>query len=227
MFSLSVIGCASSSSYDNLYGASTSNPPYLQKLLVLPVDITIEERFPGNIFEDIPPWTRMANKTVAEEFTTIFKSELKGQAILYSEIKDASAIDPYLPLIRNVSQAVRIHTRGFDLWPWKMAHFDYTIGNGLTALRHNGVDAVLYISGYQSVEAFRPDSSKESVYTYRKADLSLGDLYIALTLIDTASGELLWNYAGTFSNIDLRDNSEVRETLFQALTKFPRQILKG
>ena len=222
---LSMTGCASTDSYNILYGASVSKPQYLKKLLILPADIAIKESFAGNLLEDIPLWANTADQAVMDELANTFGSELGVKTVKYQDINDTATINEYLPLIKRVSQAVRMHSRGFGLWQHKMEHFDYTIGNGLNALRHKEIDAALYISGYQSVEAFRYDGSKDSVYSYRKADLSFGDLYLSLILIDVNSGELLWTYFGTFSNVDSQNNSEVRTTLSQALVKFPSQML--
>jgi hypothetical protein len=221
-----ISGCAQTpDNYDVLYGLSLSKQHYLKKLLILPADITIQERFPGDLYEDIPLWANAANHAVVNELTTKLNIEVGIQTIQYQVTENSAAVEQHIPLIRSVAHAVRVHSRGFDLWPRKMEQFDYTIGTGLNVLKSKNIDAALFVGGYQSVEAFRYDDTKASIYSYHKQDLSLGDLYLTLILIDINSGDLLWTYFGTYSNIDLRNNAEVQATLSNALVKFPIEIL--
>jgi hypothetical protein len=221
-----ITGCAQTpDSYDVLYGISSSRQHFLKKLLILPADITIQERFPGALYEDIPAWANDANHTVVNELAKILNVGIGIQTIQYQKTENSTAVEQHIPLIKSVARAVRMHSRGFDLWRHKMERFDYTIGTGLNVLKNKNIDAALFVGGYQSIEAFRYDDTKTSIYTYRRQDLSLGDLYLTLILIDIDSGELLWTSFGTFSNIDLRNNTEVQTTLSHALLKFPLKIL--
>ena len=218
-------GCAQTpDNYEVLYGIS-SNQQFLKKLLILPADITIQERFPGDLYEDIPLWANEVNHGVVSQLANTIDEKIGLETIAYQEIEKSTAVEHHVPLIKSVARAVRMHSRGFDLWPHKMERFDYTIGTGMNVLKTGNIDAVLFVGGYQSVEIFRYDDSKASIYTYRKQDLSLGDLYLTLILIDTNSGDLVWTYFGTFSNIDLRNNTEVQTVLAHALVRFPINVL--
>ncbi|MGD8941088.1 MAG: hypothetical protein PVJ72_17015 [Gammaproteobacteria bacterium] len=227
LLAIFISGCAQTpESYDVLYGLSLSKQHFLGKLLILPADIRIQERFPGDLYEDIPLWANKANHAVVNELATMLNTEVGIGTIQYQATENKVAVERHIPLIKSVARAVRVHSRGFDLWSHKMEQFDYTVGPGLNALKHKNIDAALFVAGYQSVEAFRYDDTKPSIYTYRKQDLSFGDLYLTLILIDSNSGDLLWTCFGSYSNIDLRNNAEVQAALSNALVKFPIKIFE-
>ena len=220
-----ITGCAQTpNSYDVLYGSSAKQN-VLKKLLILPADITVKERFPGDLYEIIPSWSNQANYVIQDELAKFINVEMGLQTFHYKDANNSKATKQHIPLIKSVARAVRLHSRGFDLWPHKMKQFDYTIGSGLNVLKNKKIDAVLFVEGYQSIEVFRFDDTKESIYTYRKQDLSLDNLYLTLILIDTNSGDLLWTYFGGFSSTDLRNKSDVQSIVSHALVTFPIETL--
>ncbi len=223
---LIITGCAQTpDSYDVLYGISSSKQHFLKRLLILPVDITIKERFPGDLYENVPLWSNQANHAIENELVKTLNLKVGLQTIKYRETENSTAVEQHIPLIESVARAIRVHSRGFDLWTHKMQRFDYTIGSGLNVLKAKNIDAALFIKGYQSIEVFRYEDTKESIYTYRKQDLSWGDLYLTLILIDVNTGELLWVYFPTFSNVDLRNSAEVRTIVSNILEMFPIKTL--
>ena len=227
LIAMFLVACNSSPArYEVHYGAATIKPPVVNKVLILPADITVKERFPGDVKEEVPLWINQADLAVVNELAILLNTNLGVSVATRPELQHESAIKQHIPLIKTVARAVRVHSSGWNLWPHKMQQFDYTIGKGLKSLKNSGIDAVMFIGGSQVVQTFRYDDTKTSVYTYRKKDLSLDDLAMALILIDVSSGDLIWTYFGKFENLDLRENEEIQAMLTQALEKFPRHILR-
>jgi hypothetical protein len=184
------------------HAVSAGSRPLPKRLLMLPPDLLVQEITVGGVVEKVPQRTADA----ARRFRTALAAIAAGSQGRFEVVPlepaadEKEAIADFLARYAAVAAGARQAMFGGPAWEPRLAHFDYTLGEGLPALaeRHRA-DAVLVTSGSALVES-----------TGRATMNFLGGMAMALVtgggggvrnddrgeiaigVVDLASGDLLW-----------------------------------
>ena len=207
-----------------LGGKNTEKLRSIGKIALIPATLSINEKFPNGLVTEIPQWSQQAKDSVSSQIIqTMSRRYMRAEVI---NLSDVANLAQYLPLIRRMLITIHIHSRGENLLPHKMDHFDYTLGGGLKDLKHMGYDALLVFGGGQQLRAQGVQDLKYDIFQGSNFSIVFGVFQLAAMLIDTETGDVLWYQFLRQKEIDTRKTETVAKVVDGLLVSFPSELLR-
>lgn len=152
--SLFISGCAVSP--DRYHPDYAAHRAIMRRILILPPEIDLFESMPGGHFVRQETQSRdaglEAQKTLVRVLSAhAFDVHIAGRHLLRSD--DAIQLRA---LYRNVNRAIQLHAYGPQLYPGRSRQIDYGVGSVSGLLESGNADALLFITGRQTVSDHSP-----------------------------------------------------------------------
>jgi hypothetical protein len=113
-----------------------------------------------------------------------------------------SEMDEIQVLYGVVNKSIRLHAFGPQIFPHKLAHFEYSLGDMEALLHSSRGDSLVFVSGFHQV---RGDSRRTGI------SMSMAD----------SSGSILWYCMKVFEeDHDLRDPNNAAKVIEEVLSSF-------
>jgi hypothetical protein len=198
----------------------------LEKVVLLPVDVDVYEMSAGGVKEEVPAWSDKAENNVRN---ALLISKGTGGQCCVTRLVDTSALtseqrqvlEEHLALFDRVAaNALWLTFPQNTAWHFKNDHFDYTLGDGLSFLKTEyGLDGGLVVLGEDVVSSAGRKVTAVVAAAFGIV-VPMGHSFLAVGLVDFASGDLLWmNHEIAAGDVDLRDS--------QSCLKLVRRLMKG
>lgn len=227
---ITLVGCNTGNTRQKIhYSVSESNivRPN-EKILFLPVDVTVHQVSAGGMSEEVPEWTDMAVSNVSAAITdsTLGSINLHEYSIEQLEDNQKLSIEEHIALYDAVAGSAYLHTgqlSGENRWQHKSDRFDYTVGPGLKFLKeYTDADSVLMVIG----EDYETTAGRKFVWLAFAAlfgvGIPLGYSCLTAGLVDIETGNIRWlDYAVNQSSINLRDRTDARKLVVDLFKNFP------
>jgi hypothetical protein len=114
-----------------------------------------------------------------------------------------SEMDEIQALYGVVNKSIRVHAFGPQLFPHKLGHFEYSLGDMETLLHSSRVDSLVFLSGFHQVR----ENSRRTGISMAMAD---------------SSGSILWYCMKVFEeDHDLRDPNNAARVIEKMLSSLP------
>ncbi|MFO1435786.1 MAG: hypothetical protein U1F34_05295 [Gammaproteobacteria bacterium] len=201
-----------------------------QKIIQLPVKITVNEISVGGVAEPVPQWSKTATSNVAAAVSQVVSSTTGAQFVPMPTLgtDEQSMVDEHLALYEMVAYSAYLHTGALgseQAWPQKVARFDYTVGPGLKFLKEKtGADAALIVVG----EDNESSSGRKAAFIIAAMfgiGLQLGYSGITAGIVNLDTGNVLWlDFAINQATIDLRTPQGSKELVEAAFQNFPGRV---
>lgn len=188
-------------------------------VLLMPLDIELFSVSAGGILEPQAEWTEKAHANLRRAFLTRSSALKVNFMPLPGEVDEV--VESLNRLHGAVGQAIAMHHRGLFALPTKEGRLDWSLGDEAALMRaRTGADYALF--------AFVRDSYASServammvVGALLGFGLSGGMQVGYASLVDLASGRVLWFNTLLRQSGDLRELEKARESCDALLDKFP------
>lgn len=193
-----------------------------RKVLLLPVDVIIKEVTAGGVAEEVPDWSKQGSANVREALSKYFNAEKKKKIRLMEMPKlsdrDTDNVKQHLALYRRVAGAVVDTSYGQMPWPHKIQKFDYTLGQGLSALaERTGADSAIIVVGEDEVS-----TTGRKIAAFFLDSVSYGHSFLSAAIVNLRSGDILWfNYAFQYKSTDLREADDALKLVDMLFQEYP------
>lgn len=178
------------------------------KLLVLPVTVSISEISAGGVVQEDPIWSKEGESAmtlaVKEYFAKRGATSLQSMPEMSDE--EEGLVHEHILLYDAVASqayiAANIPAYG---WSHLAADFHYTLGNGLRFLKQKaGADAALIVIGYDSIST-GGRKAMVAIAALAGVGMPLGSSKVLVGVVDLEDGDILW-FQNSFAhgNLDLR-----------------------
>jgi len=207
------------------YKLLQATPVLPKKLVILPINIDVMEVTAGGVKEEVPEWSAKAEKNIYNSLSSLIKQDtsLKQVKLPNLSSKTSAVVDEHMALYTLV-----VNTATKTDLEHKVRRFDYSIGPGLTALRKKtGADAAVMVYGRDHIStAGRITQSVLAkvpiVNIFTGQDVSMGDSFVHVGIIDLKTGDLLWmNSEYRDDTTDLRDFDDADDMIKTTFEWYP------
>ena len=192
------------------------------KLLVLPVSVSIREISAGGVVQEDPIWSKegesvmtlAVNEFFAKRGTT---TSLKTMPELSNE--EEELVHEHILLYDAVASqayiAANVPAYG---WSHLATDFHYTLGNGLRFLKQkSGADAALIVIGYDNIST-GGRKALVAIAALAGVGMPLGSSKVLVGVVDLEDGDILWfQHSFAQGNLDLRKPEDANTLLAKAM----------
>jgi hypothetical protein len=152
--SLFISGCAVS--FDRYHPDYAAHRAVMRRILILPPEIDLFESMPGGHFVRQQTQSRdaglEAQRTLVRALSAhAFEVRIAGRDLLRSD-----DVIQLRALFRNVNRAIQLHAYGPQRYPGRSRQIDYGVGSVSGLLESGNADALLLITGRQTVSGHSP-----------------------------------------------------------------------
>lgn len=152
--SLFFSGCAvSPDRYHPDYAAHRS---VMRRILILPPEIDLFERMPGGHFVRQEAQSRDAGLEAQKTLERTLSAHAFDVCIAGRHLLRSQDVIQMRALFRNVNRAIQLHAYGPQLFPGRSRQIDYGVGSVSGLLESGHADALLLITGRQTVSGRSP-----------------------------------------------------------------------
>jgi len=181
----------------------TTRAKGIQALLVVSSEVRIYQVSPGGMMQLKRGWSETGRRNLDNAILQGFRNRDYRVKLLKAEGQIHREMMRILPLFRTVDKSIRLHTYGPQIFPNKIAHFDYSVGSLKGLLEKLHCDAMVFARGFDQVSE------------------GLRKTYMSLALADS-SGTILWyGVKGSRGDHDLRDPGSAENLVDALLSEFP------
>ena len=219
-------GCATTSSTSNSKAQQLATQGALEKVLVLPPDITMSELSAGGMIEKVPQWGKQAEQNFSTALASLHAAGKKVVLVSVPDLPEAEqeALEEHLALYAQVASDAFFLPRA-EGWKHKQANFDYTLGPGLAYLRDKtGADIALLVVG-QDIISTSERKALSIVGALFGVSVPLGVTFMTTGLVDLQTGNLLWVNYEVSGTGDMRVYKDAQATLQNLIKGFPDNAL--
>jgi len=196
-----------------------------KKVVMLPADIVVNELSAGGVVEEVPEWSELARKNISIALAAHAAENPKFEYVKLPKLskEQQEKLDLQLAFYDVVGGTAYDTTRNpGKAWQHKLAHFDYSIGDGLKFIKEQtGADAGIVVSAVD----FVPTDERKAMWVAGQlvgVALWMGNPIVFVGIVDFETGNILWmNFAleGSFS--DLRDEKDAGSVLTKLFKLYP------
>ena len=187
------------------------------KLLVLPVSVSINEISAGGVVQEDPTWSKQGESAMALAVNGFFTRRGTTSLQTLPELTDEEKelVHEHVLLYDVVASqayiAANVPAYG---WSHLADDFHYSLGNGLRFLKQkSGADAALIVIGYDSIST-GGRKTMIAIAALAGVGMPLGSSKVLVGVVDLEDGDLLWfQHSFAQGNLDLR-KPEDASTLF-------------
>ena len=200
-------------------------PKLPKNLVILPINIDVMEVTAGGVKEEVPEWSTKAANNIYNSLSSLIKNDASLKQVKLPKLssKMSAGVDEHMALYNLV-----VNTASNTDLEHKVRRFDYSIGPGLTALRKKtGADAAVMVYGRDHISTGgRITQSVLSkipiVNIFTGQDVSMGDSFVHVGIIDLKTGDLLWmNSEYRDDTTDLRDFDDADDMIKTTFEWYP------
>jgi hypothetical protein len=180
----------------------TAKAKGIRSLLIVPAEVRVYQvsletmRLNGD-------WSETGRQNLDNAILEGFRNRDYRVKLLRAEGEIHREMERILPLFRAVNKSIRLHTYGPQVFPEKIAHFEYSLGSLKSILDTSHCDAMVFVRGFEQVSE-RPKKT-----------------YMTLALADS-SGTILWYCVkGSRGEHDLRNPKSAANLVDALLSDFP------
>jgi hypothetical protein len=196
-----------------------------KKVVLLPADIVVNELTAGGVVEEVPAWSEQARKAISTALSRFASKSHHFENIPLPELsqKEQEKLEAELAFYDVVGGTAYEVTRNPDkAWRHKLAHFDYSIGNGLNFIRQKtGADAGIIVTAVD----FVPTAERKAMWVAASAfgaSIWMGNPIVFASIVDLETGNILWmNFALEGSYSDLRDQKDADSMIEKLFKLYP------
>jgi hypothetical protein len=175
----------------------------IRALLVAPAEVRVYQVSREEIMRLNRDWSETGCRNLDSALVQAFRNRHYHVKLLPAEGELHREMTGILPLFRAVNKSIQLHAYGPQVFPDKIAHFDYSLGSLNDILAKLHCDAVVFARGYDQVS----EGPRKT--------------YISLALADS-SGTILWYCVkGSRGDHDLRDPKSAENLVDGLLSDFP------
>ncbi len=195
-------------------------------IVLLPLDIEVSEVSAGGVVEEVPAWTKQATANIKRGINAYAATKGNLQIFEFPKIADdeMAVVEEHLALYDAVAgSAFQMTTKGGPAWKHKVAHFDYTLGNGLSFLRERtNADAGLLVVGRHQIATGGRVAASIFAALFAGAYLPTSRNFLTLGLVDFETGDILWfNYTLGASGKEMQEVEDAGAIVTRLLEDFP------
>lgn len=198
--------------------------PLPQKVIVVPADVVVQELSAGGVLEKAPDWARQSSQNLTRAMMEVGGASSHFKVLEAPELseEEQDLLDNSIATFMTVG--VTAHNTllwGGDAWEHKRTGFDYTLGPGLAFLREKtGADAVILMAGDDIVSS---DGRKAAVLVGALLGVGLptGRSLALTSMVDLATGDLLWMHYDESGTKDLKNYDGAKEMVADIFSKYP------
>lgn len=177
-------------------------------LAVIPA-VKVVEMQAGDVAEEHEEWTAQARTRVLGALDAELKA--RGVATRLLKVKGDAELEEVVLLFDSVLDGILKFTIGAYANDYKVAHFEYSVGDLRRVLDKVGADGLLVVRAVDQV----------STAGHRlTSPLHFGAAGVYMASFDR-SGQVIWFDAWGGAVFDLRDERDVRQLVATVLTSFP------
>lgn len=198
--------------------------PLPEKVVVLPADVLVRERSAGGVLEKVPDWTKQSSENLTKAMIEAGRAS-KQFTVVDTPVLDADeqdALDQSIATFMTVGvTAHNMMLYGGSAWEHKRKEFDYTLGPSLAFLKEKtGADAALLVAGDDIVSS---GGRKAAVVFAAMLGVGLptGRSVAVTSMVDLATGNLLWMHFDQSISKDLKDYASAKEMVAEIINKYP------
>lgn len=181
----------------------TTRAEHIRSLLVIPAEVKIYQVSPGEMTRLKREWSQTGRRNLDSAILQGFRNRHYLVKLLTAEGDIQLEMTRILPLFRAVNKSIQLHAYGPQVFPDKIARFDYSLGSLEGVLQRLHCDAMVFARGFDQI-------SEGPRVTY-----------ISLALADP-SGTILWYCVkGSRGDHDLRDLTSATKIVDALLSGFP------
>ena len=209
----SLTACATTGGIPSNYDERAARAAELQSVLLLTPDVKVNSLSAGDVKEEIPEWSEQARKIVIETVKAEMAARGRKLKILDPKTRYRKTVDDVKDLHLAVMSSIYEHTiyepGNLNIFPERIAHFDYSVGSVEKLLKAYRVDGMLIIRGEDNISTSgrKALGVVSALNPFSQGQLG-GMTFLEATLTD-ARGDVLWFVikwnAGDY---DLRDSEE-------------------
>ncbi|MCZ6804769.1 MAG: hypothetical protein O7D86_12780 [Proteobacteria bacterium] len=199
-----------------------------EKILFLPIDISVHQISAGGLTEEVPEWTDMATNNVTKAIlnSALAFIDLESYSIEQLDPDKKLSVEEHIALYDVVAGSAYLHTglgSAENRWQHKSDHFDYTLGPGLSFLKeYTDADSVLMVIGADYETTAGRKLVWLAIAAIFGAGIPLGYSYLTAGLVDIETGNIKWlDYTVNQSTINLRDSKEAETLVIDLFKNFP------
>ena len=195
------------------------------KVVMLPSDVTMQERSAGGVLEEVPEWSKLANTNTNEAIFSVAMKDKNIELIKLPALteKEKAVMDEHIALYDVVAGSAQLLSlSGGPEWQSKLNKFDYTLGGGLDFLRKKtGADAALFLVGEDVVAS----SGRIATVIFAAmfgVGIQAGHSFLSSGLVDLKTGDILWlDYSVSVGAKDLREPEDAVALVKDLLQNYP------
>jgi len=194
-----------------------------KKVVILPVDIHVNEISAGGLTEEVKEWSKAASSNIRDSLKKQLKQLNKFEAMELPELDPTQnkAVEQHIALYDQVAGSAYLHTSSVQIWKHKIAHFDYTLGNGLDFLRQQtGADAAIFVIGNDYVSS----SGRAAMTLFAAAmgvGIASGRSFLTIGIVDLKTGDLLWFDHTLSQALNMREPADAATLVERILKNYP------
>lgn len=195
-----------------------------KKVVIVPADVLVRELSAGGMLEKVPEWTRQSSDNLTRAMAEVGRQQSRFTVLDLPPLSPAEHDRLEQAIGTFMTVGVTAHNmllRGGAAWAHKRREFDYTIGDSLAFLKQKtGADAAILIAGDDIVSS---DGRKAAMVfaAMLGVGLSPGRSVALTSVVDLATGNLLWMQFDQSMSKDLKDYASAREMVAQIMAQYP------
>ncbi len=193
---------------------------------LLSPDVKIYEFTAGGLRELRDDWCAMGKEAVQGSLIQCFSEKpLEMKPITIDKEMEEEMEDIYA-LYRAVSISISTHTYGDSKFPEKTKNFDYSIGPIEKILQQYGVDALVFVYGFNEIptsgrKTLQAAAAVVGAFTGVVAMPRSGITVVNVAVVDPSGAVLWYNFKGRQGEYDLRDLRSATNFIKTILSDYP------
>lgn len=197
-----------------------------KKVVVLPADVLVRELSAGGVLEKVPEWGKRSSENLTKALSEIGQANEQFTVVDMPALSDEEQETLDQSIATFMTVGVTAHNMlllGGSAWEHKRKEFDYTLGPGLAFLKEKtGADAALLVAGDDIVSS----SGRKAAVVFAAlvgAQLATGRSVAVTSMVDLATGNLLWMHYDQSGTKDLKDYESAKEMVAGIIGKYPNE----
>lgn len=206
----------------------TARARKLKTILVLTPEVSVNELAVGDVKEERPEWSKAGTGNVIEATKRCLTDKGRTVKILDPKTRYHNEVDEIMELRLAVMSSVYQHAvmepGNAQVFPPRIEHFDYTVGDSSTLLNAYHADGMLLIRGQDNIST----SGRKALGVLRAINplddgQRGGVTFLEFVLTDKTGDVLWWAWKANAGDYDLRDPAKTLSFVADTVTSLPEK----
>lgn len=198
----------------------------LKTILVLTPEVAVNELAVGDVKEERPEWSEAGIDNVIAATKQCLTEKGKTVKVLDPKTRYRAEVDEILELkpavMGSVYQHAVMNPGNMEVFPPRIEHFDYTVGDSSVLLNAYHADGMLMIRGQDNIST----TGRKALGVLRAINpLDEGQrggvTFLEYVLTDKKGDILWWAWKANSGDFDLRDPAETLSFVDDTTSSFP------